>query len=206
VHRLGFFAVLGALAVAGCGGNTQTQPPVPGAGQGVGAGLRADGLMACVGPLAGDGGASVALYAQPGFAAVVASGDGAQKLAIDLAEIRTHIQSAPPVSEVARIEDAWRRQALKALRRPGVPVGPCRSQAPHLPVLAPTEVVCADEVLIPLGRPAAMDRFVAVLSKLTGIQVTPAQVRYQSGGPYSAGQLITTPGSVQETRPYCSSS
>lgn len=170
---------------------------------GVGFGLRAAGMTPCVGALPGAGGASLTLYAQHGFAALVASGAGAQQLAIDLALVRNHVQSAPPVIEIARTEHSWRRAALNALSGPGVPEGPCRSEVPRMAVLAPTEVVCPDEVLVPMGRPAAIDRFIQVLTKLLGVRVTPAQVGYIPGGRYSTGQYFTIPQTIETRRPYC---
>jgi hypothetical protein len=199
ILALAIAAVVGTFAVAGCGGQRKQQ----GAGKGVGFGLRAAGMTPCTGPLPGEGDASLTLYAQHDFAALVASGAGAQQHAIDLALGRNHVQYAPPAAEIASTEHSWRREALKALGGHGIPEGPCRSEVPRMTVLAPTEVVCPDQVLIPMGRPAAIGRFIRVLRKLLGVHVTPAQVGYIPGGRYSTGQYYTIPQTIETRRPYC---
>lgn len=196
-----------AIGLGGCGG----AKPVPGAGKGIGYGLRAAGMQLCVGPLPGEADTSPAsapaapvslsLYAEEGLAALVASGASAQQHAVDMLLIRYHVQSNVSAAEIADTESSWRREAVRALNRQGVPPGPCRSQASRLPVLGQTEVVCPDQVLIPLGRPDAMDRFGSVLSKLLGVHVTPTQ--YIPSPDLGEYPDITISSSVNVSRPYC---
>src|SRR5438270_9995887 len=122
--------------------------------------------------------ATLAVYADPGLAAIVASGAGAQEHAINLAVIRNHVATNISPATVAGIERSWRRAAIGALRGPGVPHGLCKSQVPHLPVLSATEVMCSDEVLIPLGHKHVINKFVAVLSSFLHVDVTPDQYVY----------------------------
>jgi len=144
---------------------------------------------------------SLNLYAERGLAALVASGSSAQEHAIDLVLLRNHVPTSVSAAAVAGTERAWRRAALSALRGSDLPPGPCRSGLARLPVLAATEVVCPDEVLIPLGHPPAISRFIEVLSQLVSIKFTPEQFIY-----LSRGQYLTVPASTQETRPYCRAS
>ena len=65
-------------------------------------------------------------------------------------------------------------------------------------VLGATEVVCSDQVLIPLGHRAVTSRYIAVLSKLVHVKLTPTQFKY-----LRPGQYLTIPESVSESRPYC---
>lgn len=200
-------AVVAAFVAGGCGGTGQRRS-VPGAGKGVGYGLRAAGLQRCLGPVSGVGDTStpigavgpvtLSLYSEPGFAALVASGASAQQHAIDLTILRSHAPTAISAAAVAATERSWRREVLRAISDPGAPRNACRSELPRLPVLAATEVVCPDEVLIPLGRRAAMDRFIAVLSGLLSARFTPAQFVYLQTGNY-----ITIPQSVTVQRVYC---
>jgi hypothetical protein len=210
VRRVRLAVASGLLLVAGCGSSGASTTPVPGAGQGVGYALRADGMQRCAGPLSAVGDpsrysgapspATLAVYAEPGFAAIVASGAGAQEHAVNLAVIRNHVATNISPATVAGIERSWRREAIRALRGPGVPLGLCKSQVPRFPVLSATEVMCSDEVLIPLGRNNAMSKFVGVLSSFLHVDVTPDQYVYlQNGG------WLTIPGSTNVTRPYCHS-
>ena len=207
--------VLGALALvvsgAGCGSaSSSTTHSSATSGQGIGGGLHAAGLRHCVGPVSGRGDSStpvgavgpvsLSLYAEPGLAAVVASGSSAEQHAIDLAMLRNHVQTSVSQNAVAATERAWRHEALGALRHSHPRAGPCGSGLARLPVLAPTEVVCPDELLIPLGHPPAMPRFIEVLSKLVSVKFTPEQFTY-----LSHGQYLTTPESTTVSRPYCRS-
>jgi hypothetical protein len=208
-HQPGLLALLAACALSACG-NASKPPPVAGAGQGIGAGLRAAGLQQCTKPLSSDasgaaGRATLSVYAEQGFAAIVASGAGAQQDAIDLAMLRNHIQSSTAKAQAAASDTAWRTAALADLAAAGVPAGPCTEGTQGLPILAPTEVVCSDQLLIPLGRRKAMPRFISVLSRLTGVKYTPAQYHYLYTGSGS-GSYVTTPSSLTEQRPYCPSS
>jgi hypothetical protein len=198
--------LIAACGLTACG--SSRQPPVAGAGKGIGAGLVAAGLQQCTRPLATQssapaGPATLTVYAEPGFAAIVATGAGAQQDAIDLALLRNHVPSATAKAQAAGSEKAWRTAALEDLAGPDVPAGPCTAGTQSLPILAPTEVVCSDQLLIPLGRRPAMPRFVSVLSKLTGVKYTPAQYHYFYGG--GSGGYVTTPSSIVEQRPYCPS-
>lgn len=207
--------VVGALALvlagAGCGsGSSSTTDSSPTPSQGIGGGLHAAGLQRCIGPVSGRGDTStpvgavgpvsLSLYAEPGLAAIVASGSSAEQHAIDLAMLRNHVQTSVSQSAVAGTERAWRHEALGALRHSHPPAGPCGPRLARLPVLAATEVVCADELLIPLGHPPAMHQFIDVLSKLVSVKFTPEQFTY-----LSRGQYLTTPESTTVSRPYCQS-
>jgi hypothetical protein len=189
------------------GSSNATNSTAP-SGQGVGAGLRAAGMQRCAGPVSarGDtstpvgavGPVSLTVYAERGLAGIVASGSSAQQHAIDLALLRNHVATSVSATAVAATERAWRRRAMSAVTHSRLPPGPCRSGVARLPVLAATEVVCPDQVLIPLGHRPAMQSFINVLSKLVAVKFTPAQVSYLGGGEY-----LTTPESTDVTRPYC---
>jgi hypothetical protein len=211
----GLAVAAGALAsmvlAAGCGsGGSSAATSSAASGKGIGDGLRAAGLSLCVGPLSGESGSasgsqsgavSLTVYAERGFAAVVASGEAATQDAINLAALRNHVQSSVSAADVAATERAWRLQALSALANSAAPRGPCRSGLQHLPVLGATEVVCSDQVLIPLGHRWATTRFVDLLSKLVNVKITPEQFLY-----LRQGQYLTVPESVSESRPYCQGS
>jgi hypothetical protein len=207
-------AVVGAvalvvLAAGGCGSgaSNSTHSTAP-SGQGIGDGLRAAGLRLCVGrisargdtstPVGAVGPVSLSVYAEAGLAAIVASGSSAQQHAIDLALLRNHVETSVSATAVAATERAWRRRAMSAVTHGQPPPGPCRSEVARLPVLAATEVVCPDQVLIPLGHRPAMQQFIGVLSKLVAVKFTPAQITDLGGGEY-----LTTPESTDVTRPYC---
>jgi len=203
-------AVAITWAIAGCGGSGSATTPTAGAGQGVGYALRAQGMQECAAHLSAVGdpssasgapsSATLAVYAEPGFAAIVASGPGAQEHAINLAVIRNHVATSTSPAAVAAIERSWRRVAVRALRRRESGPGLCRSEVPRLPVLSATEVMCSDEVLIPLGRKSAIDKLVAILQKFVHVRITPEQYVYLSEGGW-----LTIPGSTDVTRPYCRS-
>jgi hypothetical protein len=205
-HQLGLLALIAACALSACG-SASKPPPVHGAGQGIGAGLKASGLQQCTKPISSDatgaaGPAMLSVYAEHGFAAIVASGAGAEQDAIDLAMLRNHIKSSTAKAQAAASDTAWRTAALADLAAQGVPAGPCTKGTQGLPILAPTEVVCSDQLLIPLGRRRAMPRFVSLLSRLTGVKYTPAQYHYLYNG-IGSGGFVTTPSSLTEQRPYC---
>lgn len=196
-----------AGARCGSGSSTSTHSTAP-SGQGISDGLRAAGLRLCAGPVSarGDtstpvgavGPVSLSVYAKPGLAAILASGSSAEQHAIDLALLRNHVQTSVSATAVAATERAWRRRAMSAVAHSQVPPGPCRSGVARLPVLAATEVLCPDQVLIPLGHRPAMQRFIDVLSKLVAVKFTPEQITYLGNGQY-----LTTPESTDVTRPYC---
>ena len=205
--------------LAGCGGssssgNSSSQPNVAGAGQGIDTGLRVAGMKLCAGPISGHPviasysgqpvPVSLSVYAESGFAAVVATGQGAQEYAIGLVERHFNGPSAPPAAQLAATERAWRREALKALHRPGVPPGPCASETSRLPELAPLQVVCSSQLLIPLGRSSAADTYGEVMGKLVFLGGHPASVHYDYSL-YGGGGTYTTPSTIQEERPYCPS-
>jgi hypothetical protein len=204
--------VCGAGGLTGCGGSGGataggSSSTVQGAGQGVGVRLQQEGLQQCVDGVATAGDPSPAtgnpdpvtlsVYGDPGFGAIVATGTGAQDHAINLVVIRNHVAGNRTAAEEAQVESSWLRHARKALRTSDVPSGSCRSAA-KLPVLSASEVVCSDQVLIPLGHKAAMDRFVGLLQSLLNVQVTPQQQIYLGQGGW-----LTIPGSTNVTRPYC---
>ena len=104
----------GAGAVAGCGGGSQSSTSVAGSGQGVGYRLKQEGLRHCVGPLATTGDpspasgnpdpVSLAVYAEPGLGALVASGAGAQDHAVNLVVIRNHVAGNRTGADEAKVE------------------------------------------------------------------------------------------------------
>jgi hypothetical protein len=204
--------VIAAVAIAGCGGTGSTQTTTPSAGKGIGYGLRAAGMQVCAGPISGQPvnasyndqpvPVSLSVYAEPGLATVVVSGPGAQEHAIGLIERSSHLDSAPTASELAGTERRWLRQALAALHRPGVPPGPCSAEAPRLPELAPIQIVCQDELLIPFGRGSASGSLQQVMAKLDHIDVKHGHVGHLYN-PYGADSTYTTPDQVSEQRPYC---
>ncbi len=201
--------------LGGCGGSSSSssdsQANVAGAGKGIETGLQAAGMRLCAGPISGHPviatysgqpvPVSLSVYAEPGFAAVLATGPGAQEHAIGLVERHFNGPSAPPAAQLAATERAWRREALKALHGPHVPQGACASEASHLPELAPLQVVCTSQLLIPLGRRSATDTYEEVMGKLVFIGGHPASVHYD----YSlyGGGTYTSPSTIQEERPYC---
>jgi hypothetical protein len=206
VSRLSLVGVLLAAAVGtlGCGQNDEggevNGSGVEGGGQGTSVGLRKAGLVRCAGPVRANNGASVSLYADKGFAAVLASGHAATSDAIDLVEIRTG-NDASSKPEVRSRERSWYRTAIRALPHADTPKHPCRTGLDRLPVLADTEVLCFDEVLIPLGERTAKNRFIDVLRTLYQVKVK----LVLKGRRY--GRYTYDPGhyerQVEENRPYC---
>jgi hypothetical protein len=188
-------ALVVALVAAGCGGSGNGGG---GAKKTTAQGLRAAGLVRCAGPVPAVDGASVSLFAASDFAAVLARGDGATQDAIALAQIRHRLPSGN-AAEVARREQSWRATALRALRRSDAPP-PCGRELARLPVLAETEVVCPDAVLIPLGERAANDTFMRLLRTLYRVKVTLQPVRSRVGR-YS--YITRYDQQVSESRPYC---
>jgi hypothetical protein len=201
------------IVLGGCGGgsSSSSQPNVPGAGTGIDHGLRVAGMTLCAGPISGHPviasysgqpvPVSLSVYAEHGFAAVVATGAGAQEHAIGLVERHFNSASAPPAVQLAATERAWRREALEALHGPGVPQGPCASEASRLPELAPLQVVCSSQLLIPFGRRSAADTYEQVMGKLVFLGGHPATAHYD----YSlyGGGTYTSPSTIHEERPYC---
>ncbi len=210
---------MSTLAIAGCGGSNSSssgaQSNVAPAGKGIAYGLRAAGMQRCAGPISGHPviasyndqavPVSLAVYAEHGFAAVIATGQGAQQYSIGLVERHFHAAAAPSQAQLAATERAWRREALKSLRAHGVPRGPCASEASHLPVLAPLQIVCSDQLLIPFGRRSAADAYEQVMGKLVFIGGHLATVHYDYSM-YGGGTITyTSPSTVHEERPYCPS-
>jgi hypothetical protein len=214
--RISGAVVAGALAIVGCGGNSasSTTSNVPGAGQGIAHGLRAAGLQLCTGPISGRSviasyngqpvPVSLEVYATRGFAAVVATGQGAREHSIGVVERHFNTAGAPPAAQLAATEHAWRREAQRSLRAPGVPHGPCSSEAPRLPELAPLQVVCTDQLLIPLGRGSAADTYASVMGKLVYLAGHPSSVHYDYN--MYGGGTYTSPSTIHQERPYCPSS
>ena len=180
-------AVLGlaaALLAGGCGGDSKPGP-------GVGAGLERAGLKRCAGPVRAEDGASLAVYAEPGLAAVVASGPRATAVAINHVVLRTgNTGTGEEAGDIERTERSWRRTALRALDRTGAAPGPCRAGLERLPALGRTEVPCHDELVLPLGRPRSKDRFAQVMGALQEATVVPR-------GGYESGS------DVHVTQPFC---
>jgi hypothetical protein len=170
--------------------------------------LQQEGLKQCVGALASTGDpspatgnpdpVSLAVYGDPNFGAIVATGSGAQDHAINLVVIRNHVAGNRTAADEAQVETAWLHQARKALRSSDVPAGQCLSEVPKLPVLSASEVVCPDQILIPLGHKTSMNRFVSLLQSLLNVQVTAQQEIYLGRGGW-----LTIPGQTNVTRPYC---
>jgi hypothetical protein len=200
VNRLLVAGVLSAaLAAAGCAGggaHTTFEDVQTRGGKPIAEGMAAAGLTRCVGPVAGADDGSVSLFARSGFAAVLVGGSGATQDAIALAQIRHHTFTADP-AQVARRERAWRATAFMALKRADAPRA-CGRNLAGLPVLAPTEVVCFDQVLIPLGKPAASTTFERLLQTLYHVKVTVVRVHPQTFR-YRARYKET----LTEDRPYC---
>ncbi len=179
-----------------------------GAGQGVGYRLKQEGLRQCAGPIPATGDpspasgnpdpVSLAVYAEPGLGALVATGAGAQDHAVNLVVIRGHVAGNRTAAEEAQVESSWLRKARKALRSSDVPTGLCLSQVAKMHVLSASEVVCQDEVLIPLGPKSSIGRFTDLLSSLLNVQITPEQQTQLADGSW-----VTTPQQVNVTRPYC---
>ena len=203
--------LIAAVAIAGCGGGS-TQTATPGAGKGIGYGLRAAGMQLCAGPIAGQPvnasysdqpvPVSLSVYAKRGLAAVVVTGPGAQEHALGLIGRSSHFPAAPTAPQLAGTERRWRRRALAALHGAGVPPGLCSAEAPRLPELAPIQIVCQDELLIPFGRKTASDSLQQAMARLDYLKVKRGHIGHLYN-PYGADPTYTTPDQVSQQRPYC---
>jgi len=210
----GASAVLAGLLVTVVGGCNNTgavvgtagsNPPKhgPQLGSDIGDGLLKSGLVKCIGPITSPGDppnsnpTGLSLYAEDGFAAIVGRGRGAEDHSIALALYRNHVSFAPPVAQIAGVENRWRRAVIAALPDTARAAGPC-GLAGRLPVLAATEVVCFNQVLIPLGNKDAAATFAAALGML--VNYTYSVDEYRSVG---AGKYLKVPGGTTENRPYC---
>jgi hypothetical protein len=169
-------AVVGAVAalvLAGCGGHSSTSASGGTSGKGIGDGLRAAGLRLCAGPLAENGDTS-----SPAGAA---------------GPVTLSLYGERGFGALVASGSAAQRHAIDlALLRNHVQTSVTASD------VAATEVVCSDEVLIPLGRRASMHRFIGVLSTLVNVKFTPQQFIY-----FGSGHYLTVPEKVNENRPYC---
>ena len=147
----------------GDGGGDDAEPER--AGPGTSAGLEEVGMTRCAGPVRGKKGANLYVYADPDLALVLASGEGVIDVSIDYVHVRTGNESAPSGRKLWRVERSWRRTAFDELERADPPAGPCKTVAEQ-PVLRAAEVVCANEILLPLGRSSAKPRLGEVLGSL----------------------------------------
>jgi hypothetical protein len=158
-----FLVITLGLVLSGDGGGDGDEEE-EGPGPGTAVGLEEAGLERCVGPLPTEWG-NLSVYADAAFAAIVVSGPAVIQVAIEYAQVRTGVEGAPTKRELKRIERAWRRTADAALRGGDPPAGPCQD-VERLPVLGEAEVVCANEILLPLGPRSAEDHFIDVLASL----------------------------------------
>src|SRR5581483_1742289 len=180
---IGAMAV-GAVAIAGCGSSTASRSKIPGAGEGIAYGLRAAGMRRCAGPISGRPviagyndqpmPVSLSVYAKGGFIAAIVTGPGAQEHSIGLVERHFNTASAPSETQLAATERAWRREALESLHAAGVSQGPCASEPRRLPELAPLQIVCSDQLLIPFGQRSAADTYGELMGKLVFLAGHPA--------------------------------
>ena len=157
-----FMVALG-ITLTGGGGDGDEEDDKPGPGTAVG--LEEAGMQRCAGPVPHDFGADVSVYADAQIAVVLASGSGVIEFVVDRVQVRHGDAPAPTKRKLKRTERSWRRYALTALRGANPDVAPCRKVERH-PVLGPAEVVCANEVVLPLGLPHTRGHFENVLASL----------------------------------------